>query len=260
MTATTAVGTPGRTPGAITVGNIALSFHRATATVVRRILESYGHEVRSVEAPHEEAFALLGQGRIDVLVSAWLPASHGGYLAACRDDVRVLRPHYAPYCLWAVPPYVPAGSVRSIGDLARPEIARRFTRTVDGINPGAGISRFSVRAIEEYGLARHGYAFAPGTESRFVERVERGVREREWFVIPLWRPQYLNLRHGLRPLADPRGVLGGVDAASPVVRREAAGRIHPGALARLENLWLGNDGVEEIEHLAHTPDGGGFSA
>ncbi|KNB50829.1 glycine betaine ABC transporter substrate-binding protein [Streptomyces caatingaensis] len=236
----------------VTLAVIDLSFHRATAAVVRRILEAHGHEVRTVEAPHEAAFGLLAEGRADVLVSAWLPASHGTYLAACGDAVQVLPTHYAPYCLWAVPPYVPAGPVREIGDLARPDVARRFTRIIDGINPGAGISRFSVRAVEEYGLGRQGYAFVPGTESTFTERVERGIAAGEWFVVPLWRPQYLNLRHGLRPLGDPRGVLGGVDAARPVVRREAAGRLHPAALAQLENLWLGNEGVEAIDLLAHS--------
>ncbi|MEV4867962.1 hypothetical protein [Streptomyces syringium] len=54
--------------------------------------------------------------------------------------------------------------------------------------------------------------------------------------MPLWRPQHLSLRHGLRPLADPRGLLGGVDAANPVVHREAAGRLHPQGAARLEPL------------------------
>ncbi|MEU8824709.1 glycine betaine ABC transporter substrate-binding protein [Streptomyces sp. NPDC048636] len=231
------------------MGNISLSFHRAAAAVVRRVLEDAGHEVHSVEAPHEQLFGLQAAGEIDVLVSAWLPASHGTYLARYEDDVQMLDPHYAPYCVWAVPPYVPVEGVAEVADLLRPEVADRMTPTLDGINPGAGISRFSARMITEYGLDRAGYAFRPGTEQSFISRVERGIAEREWFVIPIWRPQYLNLVHGLRALAEPKGLLGGTDAATPVVTKAAFATLAPAALERLRALRLGNDGVEAIDKL-----------
>lgn len=234
---------------ALTVGNISLSFHRAAAAVTRRILEDAGHEVRTIEAPHQQLFALQASGEIDVLVSAWLPSSHGEYLAAYRDDVHVLDPHYEPYCIWAVPPYVPADAVSEVADLARPDVVTRMTKVIDGINPGAGISRFSAAMVKEYGLDRHGYTFQPGTEHSFVNRVERGIAEREWFVIPIWRPQYLNLLHGLRPISEPKGLLGGVDAASPIITDRAMGITAPEALERLRNLHLGNEGVEAIDKL-----------
>ncbi|MFD8229284.1 glycine betaine ABC transporter substrate-binding protein [Streptomyces massasporeus] len=236
-------------PPTLIVGNIALSFHRAAAAVVRRLLEEAGHEVRSVEAPHEELFRLQAIGEIDVLVSAWLPASHGGYLSQYQSQVQVLDPHYEPYCVWTVPPYVPVDEVAEVSDLARPNVADRMTRTLDGINPGAGISRFSAQMITEYGLDSAGYAFRPGTEQSFIDRVERGIAEREWFVIPIWRPQFLNSVHGLRALVEPKGLLGGIDQASPVVTNAAMEKIAPAALARMRSLSLGNDGVETIDKL-----------
>ncbi|MHA6765548.1 glycine betaine ABC transporter substrate-binding protein [Streptacidiphilus sp. PAMC 29251] len=234
---------------AITVGNIALSFHRAAAAVTRRLLEAHGHRVTSVEAPHEQLFRLQAAGEVDILVSAWLPSSHATYLSAYRDQVRVLSPHYHPYCVWAVPPYVPAEAVREVADLTRPDVAERMTLTIDGINPGAGISRFSARMVTEYGLDQHGYTFTPGTESGFIARVEQGIADGEWFVVPLWRPQYLNRLHGLRPIADPKQLLGSVDGASPVVRKAALERIHPETVSRLDRLHLGNDVVEELDTL-----------
>ncbi|MFH9353833.1 glycine betaine ABC transporter substrate-binding protein [Kitasatospora sp. NPDC017646] len=233
----------------LTVGTIALSFHRGTAAVVRRVLEACGHPVSVVEAPHEELFRRQATGEIDLLVSAWLPSSHEKYLTGHRDEVTVLAPHYEPYCVWTVPPYVPATEVAAVSDLARPDVAERMTHVIDGINPGAGISRFSARVVADYGLDRVGYRFAPGDEAGFIARVERGVARREWFVIPLWRPQYLNRRHGLRPLAEPKGLLGTVDAAGPVVRRDVIERIHPEALARLAALKPGNEGVEDLDVL-----------
>ena len=81
----------------IIAGNIVLSFHRAAAGVTRRILESHGHRVKSVEANHEELFDLLRNGDVDVLVSAWLPSSHGEYPSGYRGRVRVLRPSTSPF-------------------------------------------------------------------------------------------------------------------------------------------------------------------
>ncbi|PNV31897.1 glycine/betaine ABC transporter substrate-binding protein [Streptomyces sp. DH-12] len=238
-----------RNDAIVTVGNIALSFHRAAAAVTRRILEKHGHQVRSVEAPHERVFRLQEEDAVDVLVSAWLPSSHDIYLSRYTDRVRVLTPHYEPYCVWAVPPYVPEEAVGEVADLLRPEVAERMTTTIQGINPGAGISRFSARMVREYGLDRAGYGFMPGTEIDFVARLDRGVADREWFVVPLWRPQYLNRLHGLRTLAEPKGLLGTVDGAAPVITHEALDRIDPAAVAELDALHLGNEGVEEIDSL-----------
>lgn len=131
----------------IIAGNIALSFHRAAAGVTRRVLESHGHRVKSIEAEHEELFDLLSKGEVDVLVSAWLPSSHGRYLSGYREPARVLRPHCQPCCVGAVPPYVPVDEVGEVSDLARSGIAEHMTKATEGINPGAGISRFSATMV-----------------------------------------------------------------------------------------------------------------
>jgi glycine betaine/proline transport system substrate-binding protein len=37
--------------------------------------------VENSTAPHQEMFERYGAQQVDMLVSAWLPASHGAYLA-----------------------------------------------------------------------------------------------------------------------------------------------------------------------------------
>jgi ABC-type proline/glycine betaine transport system substrate-binding protein len=39
-------------------------------------------------------------------------------------------------------------------------------RLIRGINPGAGISRFSAAMVVEYGLGAAGYEFRTGTEAQ----------------------------------------------------------------------------------------------
>lgn len=82
-------------------------------------------------------FGLLGRGDIDLLVLAWLPASHGGYLRPIADKVRKLAILYKPYCIWGVPDDVPSGAVSSVQDLLKPAVLKQMDRDIQGINPGA---------------------------------------------------------------------------------------------------------------------------
>ncbi len=59
----------------IRVGHIDLSFHDASARSVEEILKKHGHPIERSAAPHEEMFRRLGRAEVDILVSAWLPAS-----------------------------------------------------------------------------------------------------------------------------------------------------------------------------------------
>lgn len=65
----------------IRLGYIDLSFHAASAALVQRVLERHDYEVQVSAAPHEDMFRRYGAGAVDMLASAWLPASHGDYLA-----------------------------------------------------------------------------------------------------------------------------------------------------------------------------------
>ena len=79
---------------------------------------------------------------------------------------------------WGVPDYVPADLVRSVEDLAKPEVAGRMERTIQGIGPGAGITVFSLQMMKAYGLEQAGYTFRTGTTADWVGAFERGVAER----------------------------------------------------------------------------------
>jgi glycine betaine/proline transport system substrate-binding protein len=233
----------------IRLGHIALSFHAASAAVVQRILEAHGHSVESSAFPHEEMFQRYGAGEVDMLVSAWLPASHGGYLAPFEAATLKLGVLYEPYCIWGVPDYVPSDAVASVVDLVRPEIAARMSKLIRGINPGAGISRFSKAMIAAYGLDKAGYHFETGSESDCFDRFEAAVARMEWVVVPLWHPQYLHHSYRIRELAEPRGLLGGRDQATLIVSQDTAQRIAPQALVALTDLALGNQAVSDLDFM-----------
>lgn len=232
----------------IRLGHIDLSFHAASAGVIQAILERHGHLVTLHAAPHEKMFALLQAGQVDLVCSAWLPASHGAYLAPSVDDVEKLTVLYEPYCLWGVPDYVPEAMVASVADLLKPDVAGRMDKTIDGINPGAGISRFSAAMIDAYGLRAAGYRFEPGSETSAFAKFEGAVAQQRWLVIPLWSPQYLHHDYRIRALAEPLGMLGGRDEATLVARKAILPHIAGGALDALRRLHLGNRVVTDLEY------------
>jgi glycine betaine/proline transport system substrate-binding protein len=235
-------------PGTIRLGHIALSFHQAAAAVVALVLERAGHVVEMSSAPHAELFERLGRGEIDMLCSAWLPASHGVYLAPFEDNVVKLGVLYEPYCIWGVPDYVPAEAVATVDDLKKPDVAARMRKVIQGINPGAGISRFSQRMVEEYGLAALGYHFQSGTEADCFGTFEEAVANREWLIVPLWHPQWLHHRYRIRPLEEPKALLGGVDQATLVMSHGLLNTMNPDLVQRLKTLTLGNAAVTALDH------------
>jgi glycine betaine/proline transport system substrate-binding protein len=234
-------------PRPLRLGHIDLSFHAASAAVVQAILQRDGHAVELNTASHEKMFERYGRDEVDLLVSAWLPASHGNYLAPHRHKTRTLGVLYRPYCLWGVPEYVPENLVWQVSDLLKPEALAHMERRIQGINPGAGISRFSAAMVQAYALEEAGYRFCPGTEAECFDRYEQAVHDGRWVVIPLWHPHYLHHRYRIRALHEPKQLLGGIDDATLIVRREAEASICPNTLQVLAQLQLGNDVVTMLD-------------
>ncbi|WP_377805926.1 glycine betaine ABC transporter substrate-binding protein [Azospirillum sp. A29] len=189
------------------VGHIDLSFHDAAARAVESILGANGHRIESAAALHEEMFQRMVHGEIDILVSAWLPASHGAYLAPFEREVTKITVLYEPYCIWGVPDCAPEDEVVEVADLLKPPALDRMERFIQGINPGAGISRFSRAIVAQYELGRAGNEFRTGTEEGCFGRFIEAVDGKRWVVVPLWHPQWLHNRYRIRARARARAEL-----------------------------------------------------
>lgn len=231
----------------IRIGHIGLSFHEASAIEVAKVLQTFGREVTYSSASHEAAFQMLERDEIDLLASAWLPSSHQVYLDPLLDDVEKLTVLYEPYCIWGVSNAVGEADVATISDLLREPALSKMERLIQGINPGAGISRFSAEVITSYGLDKAGYAFRPGTEADCFDRFEEANANGRWLVIPLWHPQFLHNRYSIRSINEPKKLLGGQDEATLIVRKGAKAKIGDPALAALSKLHIGNKELSALE-------------
>lgn len=239
----------------VVLGEICQSFYALGTAVVADVLARFGIPSSRVVDTHERIFAALGRGEVDLVAAAWLPHSHGDYIAACGEAA-------VPLCtmcsggrlLWGVPAYVDAAVV-GITDLAWPEVAARMDRIIRGINPDSGIMRGSLRALEEYGLAAAGYRVVTGSTEDWMANAAAAHRDERWIVMPLWEPHYLISRYRPRPLADPRGVLGGPQDGVLMAHASLPDRLPPPALAALRQLVIGNEGFARLELLLNEPGG-----
>jgi glycine betaine/proline transport system substrate-binding protein len=236
----------------IILGQVSLSFYAVAGAVVHEVLERLGHSVEVRQGPHEEMFPLLGQGAIDLMAAAWLPEGHAAYWARYGAGAEEVAKLYdGARFFWAVPDYVPEKEVTSIADLAKPSVAKRMTKLIQGIGTGATITTVSQKAVGDYGLDTLGYSLRPGTPAEWTGAYDAAVAERRWIVFPTWAPQYLNRGGKLRPLQDPRGVLGGINHAALVGPRARLQMIPPATRAVLARIDLGLDGVTEMDWLVN---------
>ncbi|MFA0520887.1 glycine betaine ABC transporter substrate-binding protein, partial [Vibrio sp. 10N.222.55.E8] len=82
-----------------------------------------------------------------------------------------------------VPNYVPQEAISEVADLLKPEVVAKMNAQIQGINPGAGITRFSIEMMKEYGLSDAGYEFFTGTEDDCFRAFEDAVAKQEWVVV-----------------------------------------------------------------------------
>lgn len=235
----------------IKVGQIALSFHRASAQYVKSILVKRGYEVSIEEAPHEKAFKMLQNGQIDILVSAWLPNSHGKYLEPFSEDVIQSGNIYSPYCMWGVPDYVEPSFISKLEDLKKTEVMEVIDKQIFCINPGAGISRFSQQVVEKYQLNKFGYTLTNVPEADYFAYVEESIAQRKLFLIPFWHPQFLHYKYHLRELFEPYGLLRGEDKATLLIHKDAFSKFDAETIETLKNSYIGNTRVSALDYLLH---------
>jgi len=246
----------------VVLGQIEESFHQVCGGIVHATLVRLGHEVAIREGPHPRIYPLLGNGEVHLFATSWLPGGHGVYWQDVKDRARQVSPLYdGARFFWAVPDYIPADDVAALPDLARPAVAARMvTLVVQGTTPGAGLTLRSRQLVTDYGLDRLGWRYQVGDLAAIIRTVDERIAAREWFVTPLWQPQYLNRVHRLRPLDDPQGAFPPPDHAWLTGNSVAFERLPERTQAVLQRLRFMIDDVTIMDHAVNVDGMGTLQA
>lgn len=189
----------------------------------------------------------LSRGDVDAMLMCWLPETHADYWKRFENDVERLGTLYSGARLgWVVPSYVPESEVASIADLAKPEVRSKLSGRIQGIEPGAGLTRLSKEAIESYGLD---YTLQESSEAAMLTTVDRAVRGDRWVVATAWSPHWMFGKYDLRYLTDPKAALGGEEQVLALGRKDLS-KDRPEVAAFLSRLNVPLDDLQSAMLVA----------
>ena len=202
----------------IRIGWTAWSDAEAVTNIAKQLLEQQlGYKVELVMTDIGLQYNGVAKGNLDVMLMSWLPTTHKGYWEKVSDQVVDLGVLYDKARLgWVVPAYIPESEVKTIDDLKKPEVAKKFKHKVQGIDAGAGLMRASAAAIQAYGLD---YQLLTASDAAMVAAVDRAIKRNEWIVATSWTPHWMFAQYKLRYLEDPKKSLGGDEAIHAVARK-----------------------------------------
>lgn len=206
-----------------------------TKLAAKLIEDNLGQKVELVQTDVAPLYQGVSRGDIDAMMMAWLPETHADYYKRIEDKVDNLGPLYQGAKLgWIVPTYIPESEISSIEDLKKPEIREKLKGEIQGIDPGAGLTRLSQEAIEKYGLD---YKLNISSEAAMLTTVDRATRTDGWFVATSWSPHWMFGKYKLRYIDDPQEALGGAEHIDAIARKGLK-EDNPEVVALLTNMSI----------------------
>lgn len=185
----------------------------ASVNVVRAVLEDLGYQVETTPVSAAAMWQSVATGDADGFVAAWLPTTHAHYLAAVADKVVNLGPNLEGTRIGlVVPDYVALNSIAALEDQAD-----KFDGKIIGIDPGAGLMSKTEQAMKQYGLVD--YRLIAGSGATMTAALADAIKNRQWIVVTGWTPHWMFARWDLKYLEDPKGVYGGEEYISTIVRK-----------------------------------------
>ena len=208
------------------------------------VSEKMGHEVEMTKADPAAVYQAVASGDLDFHTDAWLPDTHSDYFEKTAGKVVNLGPVYSRARLgWVVPDYVPKDKISSITDLQNEEVMEMLDGKVIGIGPGAGLTRLSKKAMDEYGLNDMGYNLVISSGSGMTAALKRAINNDEPIVVTGWSPHWKFGRWDLRYIEDPKGTLGSIERAD-IVARTGFYREFPDVYEMLDRMTIPLDQVQ----------------
>ncbi len=161
--------------------------------------DEMGYDVELTQAAPGVIYAAVADGDQDLFLDAWLPNTHADYWEQYGDSLENLGTTFG-YGVTGlvVPSYVGIDSIDELNS-----IAEDLDYKITGIGPGAGITKNTNIAIDEYDLELvQVNSSGPAMTAALAEAIENG----DPIVVTGWKPHWKFGRFDLKVLEDPLGV------------------------------------------------------
>ncbi|KJK00688.1 glycine/betaine ABC transporter substrate-binding protein [Pseudomonas sp. 21] len=191
----------------------------ATTHVAAEIMrEKLGYQVKLMPVAAGIMWQGVARGKLDAMLSAWLPVTHGAYYEKMKDKVVNLGVNYPGAKIGLiVPEYVKANSIEDL-NAQKDDFGGRIV----GIDAGAGVMLKTDQAIKDYGLD---YKLVASSGSGMISELTRAENDKKAVAVTGWIPHWMFAKWKLKFLEDPKKVYGDeehVDSvANPALEKKA---------------------------------------
>ncbi len=183
----------------------------ASTNVVGQVLEDLGYDVTLTPLDNAIMWEAVSKGEADGMVAAWLPHTHESQYEKYKDKLDELGENLAGAKIGlVVPSYMKANSIEDLTDEA--------DRTITGIEPGAGITAATEKALDEYDSLAD-WNFVTSSSGAMTTSLAKALKEKEEIIVTGWSPHWKFAKYDLKYLEDPKGVFGGEETINTFVRK-----------------------------------------
>jgi glycine betaine/proline transport system substrate-binding protein len=211
----------------------------ATTNVAAEVIkQKLGYDVKLQAVAAGIMWQGVATGKLDMMLSAWLPVTHGEYLAKNKDNVVNYGSNFKDAKIGLiVPEYVKA---KSIEDLKTDD---SFKKKITGIDAGSGVMLKTDQAIKDYGLD---YKLQASSGAGMIAELTRAEKKNESIAVTGWVPHWMFAKWKLRFLDDPKGVYGAAETVDSVGSKELATKA-PEVVEFLKKFqWASKDEIGEV--------------
>ena len=211
----------------------------ATTHVAAEVIkEKLGYDVKLQAVATGIMWQGVATGKLDAMLSAWLPVTHGEYWAKNKDKVVDYGPNFKDAKIGLiVPEYVKA---KSIEDL---KTDTTFKNKIVGIDAGSGVMLKTDEAIKAYGLD---YKLQASSGAAMIAELTRAEDKQESIAVTGWVPHWMFAKWKLRFLDDPKGIYGAAETVNSIGSKGLEKKA-PEVVAFLKKFqWASKDEIGEV--------------
>lgn len=212
----------------------------ATTHVAAEVIkQKLGYDVKLMPVATGIMWQGVATGKLDAMLSAWLPVTHGEYWTKNKDNVVDYGPNFKDAKIGLiVPEYVKA---QSVADLKTDD---SFKKKIVGIDAGSGVMLKTEQAIKDYDLT--GYKLQASSGAAMTAELGRAYAKEQSIAVTGWVPHWMFAKWKLRFLEDPKGVYGAAETVNSIGSKELATKAPDVAEFLKKFSWQSKDEIGEV--------------
>ncbi|MGE7957898.1 glycine betaine ABC transporter substrate-binding protein [Pseudomonas sp. NPDC089530] len=211
----------------------------ATTYVASEVIkQKLGYDVKLQAVATGIMWQGVATGKLDAMLSAWLPVTHGEYWAKNKDKVVDYGPNFKDAKIGLiVPEYVKSKSIADLKD------DPTFKNKIVGIDAGSGVMLKTDQAIKDYGLD---YKLQASSGAAMIAELTRAEEKNESIAVTGWVPHWMFAKWKLRFLEDPKAVYGAAETVNSIGSKGLEKKA-PEVSAFLKKFqWASKDEIGEV--------------